>query len=76
MVQRFNGRISQIVKQTRFTCAAELEATLTHYLNTYNYHIHQRALNHLSPVDALQAWSKKSPDLFVKRVYKQAELEN
>ena len=75
MVERFSGRISEIVKQTRFTCAAELEATLTNYLNTYNHHIPQRALNHLSPVDALQAWRKKSPDLFVKRVYKQAELD-
>ena len=36
MVERFHGRISEIVKQTRFACAAELEATLTNYLNTYN----------------------------------------
>ena len=76
MVERFNGRISELVKQTRFASAQELELTLTSYLNTYNHHIPQRALNHLSPIDALQAWSKKSPELFVKRVYKRAELDN
>ncbi len=75
MVERFNGRISEIVRQTRFASAQELEATLTNYLNTYNHHIPQRALNHLSPIEALQAWRKKSPELFVKRVYKQAELD-
>ena len=76
MVERFNGRISEIVKQTRFASAAELESTLTNYLNSYNHHIPQRALNHISPIEALQAWRKKSPELFVKRVYKQAELDS
>ena len=32
MVERFNGRISDLVKQTRFASAAELETTLTLYL--------------------------------------------
>ena len=75
MVERFNGRISEVVKQTRFTCAADLESTFKHYLNTYNHHIPQRALDHLSPIESLQVWRKKSPELFVKRVYKQAELD-
>ena len=46
------------------------------YQNTYNHHIPQRALNHLSPIEALQHWRDKSPELFVKRVYKRAELDN
>ena len=33
------------------------------------------ALNHLSPIEALQHWRDKSPELFVKRVYKRAELD-
>ena len=45
------------------------------YQNTYNHHIPQRALNHLSPIEALQDGRRKSPELFVKRVYKQAELD-
>ena len=32
MVERFNGRISDLVQQTRFTSAAELETTLYKYL--------------------------------------------
>jgi transposase InsO family protein len=76
MVERFNGRISELVKQTRFTSAAQLQSTLDNYLNTYNHHIPQRALNHLSPVEALQAWRKKTPELFTKRVYKRAGLDS
>ena len=75
MVERFNGRISEVIKQTRFETAGELEATLKNYLSTYNNHIPQRALNHLSPIESLQIWRKKSPELFVKRVYKQTELD-
>jgi transposase InsO family protein len=35
MVERFNGRISDIVKQTRFGSAAELESTLRSYVKIY-----------------------------------------
>ena len=48
---------------------------MTNYLGTDNHHIPQRALNHISPIEALQAWRKKSPELFVKRVCKQTELD-
>ena len=75
MVERFNGRISEVVKQTRFASAAELEATLDAYVKTYNNQIPQRALNHLSPVQALKKWHADRPDLFVKRVYKQPGLD-
>ena len=56
MVERFNGRISEVVSQTRFASAAELETTLERYVKTYNQQIPQRALNHLSPVQALKEW--------------------
>ena len=75
MVERFNGRISEVVEQTQFASGAELEATLNSYMFTYNHHIPQRALGHLSPVDALKSWREKKPELFLKRVYKQAELD-
>ena len=76
MVERFNGRISEVCKQTRFANAAELESTLMNYQDTYNHHIPQRALNHLSPIEALQNWRDKSPELFIKRVYKRTELDS
>jgi transposase InsO family protein len=69
MVERFNGRISEVIKQTRFCSAAELTSTLSNYLLTYNHHIPQRALEHVSPVDALKNWREKKPELFVKKVY-------
>ena len=75
MVAPFNGRISELVKQTRFDSAAELEATLEHYLKVYNHHIPQRALNHQPPIQALKKWQMEKPELFVKRVYKQAGLD-
>ena len=68
MVERFNGRITDVVPQTQFTSAAQLEATLKNYAKTCNNQIPQRALNHLSPVQALKIWQSKRPELFVKRV--------
>jgi len=75
MVERFNGRVSELVSQTRFTSAAELQTTLNNYVKTYNHRIPQRALNHLSPVQALKKWQAEKPDLFVKRVHDQPGLD-
>jgi transposase InsO family protein len=75
MVERFNGRISDIVKQTRFASAAELDNTLQHYLMTYNHLIPQRALNHQSPIQALQKWRIEKPELFVKTIKKHPGLD-
>ncbi|MGK2913589.1 MAG: integrase core domain-containing protein, partial [Porticoccaceae bacterium] len=75
MVERFNGRISELVNQTRFASAAQLETTLVNYLKTYNHLLPQRALNHLSPVQALKTWQAKKPELLVKRVHNQPGLD-
>ena len=76
MVERFNGRISEVVNQKRFASAAELEVTLDSYLKTYNHLIPQRALHHLSPIQALKKWQAEKADLFVKRVYNQPGLDS
>jgi hypothetical protein len=76
MVERFNGRISEIVNQTRFGSAAELESTLRNYLKIYNNNIPQRALGHQTPIQALKLWHEKKPELFTKRVYNQAGLDS
>jgi transposase InsO family protein len=76
MVERFNGRISELVEQTRFHSAAELGATMNDYLQVYNHYIPQRALGHLSPIDALKNWQQKMPDIFTKKAYNQAGLDN
>jgi transposase InsO family protein len=69
MVERFNGRIADLIGQTRFASAAELETTLDHYLTIYNHHIPQRALNHQTPIQALKKWHNDKLELFVKRVH-------
>lgn len=69
MVERFNGRISKIVAQTRFGSADELESALRNYLKIYNNNIPQRALNHQTPIQTFKNCRQLKPDLFVKRVY-------
>ncbi|HYE34633.1 MAG TPA: IS481 family transposase, partial [Methylocaldum sp.] len=45
------------------------------YVALYNQHIPQRALGHLTPVQALKNWQTSHPHLFRKKVYKQAGLD-
>lgn len=75
MVERFNGRISELLQQTRFDSRSDLETTLLNYLKLYNHHIPQRAIGSKTPVQALKEWQQKKPELFVKRVYDQARLD-
>jgi hypothetical protein len=68
MVERFNGRIAEVLATRRFRSGEHLEDTPIRYVATYNHHIPQRALGHISPVEALQEWYRKEPDLFVSEV--------
>ncbi|RTZ73063.1 MAG: IS481 family transposase, partial [Gammaproteobacteria bacterium] len=49
---------------------------LENYQWAYNHQIPQRALGHVSPIQALKEWQKKRPDLFVKRVYNVTGLDS
>jgi len=75
MVERFNGRISDILSATHFDSAAQLEQTLKRYMKIYNHHIPQKSLGHVTPVQALKQWQKKCPDLFRKKVYDLSGLD-
>ena len=75
MVERFNGRISQLVKTTRFADAKEMTSILQQYLKTYNHHIVQRNLDHLTPIQAMKKWYCEKPELFKNQVYEQAGLD-
>ncbi len=68
-VERFNGRIADILRATRFRAAAELSTALAHYLRLYNEQIPQRALGHIAPLQALKAWREKEPERFVAEIY-------
>ena len=67
-VERFNGRISEVLATRRFRAEEHLQDTLARYATLYNHHIPQRALGHLTPVDALEQWYKKRPALFISEV--------
>ncbi|HID37842.1 MAG TPA: hypothetical protein EYP39_10810 [Ghiorsea sp.] len=75
MVEPFNGRISDILGQTRFKSIAELEDTMNKYAKVYNHHIPQKALQHAAPIDAMKKWQQSHPDLVKKKVYKQTGLD-
>jgi transposase InsO family protein len=66
MVERFNDRISEVTKQTRFASATEMERTLDSYVRIYNSHIPQKTLGHITPNNSILSWSEKRPDLFKK----------
>ena len=75
MVERFNGRIAQVVKTTYFADVDEMTLTLNQYMKTYNNHIIQRNLAHLTPVQTMKKWYSEKPELFRKRIYEQAGLD-
>ena len=68
MVERFNGRISDVLASTRFRSRDDLETTLRRYAILYNQHIPQKALDHKTPIDALREWQTRLPALFIKPV--------
>ncbi len=68
MVERFNGRVSEILASTRFRSRDDLETTLRRYAVLYNQHIPQKALDHKTPIEALREWRTRRPDLFVRSV--------
>ena len=75
MVERFNGRVGEIVNQTRFGSSADPESTLRNNVKVNNQNIPQRALNHKTPAQALKDWHEKHPELFRKRVHNQPALD-
>ena len=68
MVERFNGRLSQVLRSHHFNGAEDLEKTLHRYVWLYNQHLPQKALGHETPLQALKTWRMKMPELFVKSV--------
>ena len=69
MIERFNGRIAEILGTKRFRSGEHLRDTLTRYVKLYNQHIPQRALKHSPPIETLKRWYREPPDLFRKRTY-------
>lgn len=67
MVERFNGRIAEVLATRRYDSAQDLENTLLRYVWIYNHHLPQKALGHRCPMDAMKQWYAEKPDLFTKQ---------
>ncbi len=76
MVERFNERIADVLATTRFDSSEHLAATIKRYVQVYNQHITQKAFGHIPPLQAMQNWYQKQPNLFKKRVHNLAGLDS
>ena len=75
MVERFNGRIADVLATHRFSSAEDLATTLTRYVKLYNHQLPQSALKGRTPIQAMKAWYAERPDLFTRRPYDQTGLD-
>ena len=69
MVERFNGRIADVLKTHRFNNREDMEQTLLRYVTLYNHQLPQSALGSKTPMQAMKQWYQEQPDLFHKRPY-------
>ncbi len=70
-----NLNLHKNARTTRFDAAQSLADTLSRLVRLYNHQIRQRALGHIAPVQALQDWQKRCPELFKKKVYNLTGLD-
>lgn len=75
MVERFNGRISDVLATHRFESGEDLAQTLGRYVLLYNQHLPQLALQYQTPIQAMKSWQKQRPELFKKRVSNRPGLD-
>jgi len=76
MVERFNGRITEVLATTRFRSRDDLQTTLERYEKLYNDHLPQRALGHKTPLQAIRTWQTERPELFNGKSKNQSGLDS
>ncbi len=64
MVERFNGRIADILTTHHFNSAEDLQTTPHRYVELYNNQFPQSALHGLTPAQAMENWYRNQPELF------------
>jgi transposase InsO family protein len=69
MVERFNGRIEDVLQSHHFRSGVELETTLHRYVWLYNQQLPQSALGSKTPLQAMKDRHKLKPELFKKQPY-------
>jgi transposase InsO family protein len=67
MVERFNGRISDVLATNGFDSAQSMNQTLLRYVKLYNTQLPQTALESKTPHQALKDWFASHPHLFHRR---------
>jgi len=72
MVERFNGRISDILRTHHFDSREDLQQTLYRYVHLYNHRLPQSALASLTPIQTMKKYYASHPELFQRRVYEGA----
>ncbi len=73
MIERFNGRIAEILNTYHFDSSQTLSQTILRYVRLYNHAIPQKSLGHLSPMSAMQQWQQKTPHRFKELAYNLTE---
>ena len=76
MVERFNGRIADVLKTHRFNSREDMEQTLLRYVALYNHQLPQSALKSKTPMQAMKEWYQTHPHLFHKRPYDRPGCDN
>jgi hypothetical protein len=75
-VERFNGRIEDVLQSHHFRSGEELEATLHRYVWLYNQQLLQSALGSKTPLQAMKDWHKIKPERFKKQPYYRPGCDN
>ncbi len=69
MLERFNGRIADVLRTHRFDSREDLAQTLQRYVALYNHQLPQSALASKTPMQAMKEWYHSHPEMFRKRPY-------
>jgi hypothetical protein len=67
MVERFNGRIEDMLQSHLFQSDEELEATLYRCVWLNNQQLPESALESKSPLQAMKDWQRHKPELYKKQ---------
>jgi hypothetical protein len=69
MVERFNGRIEEVLQSHPSRSGDDPETTLHRHVRLYNQQLPQSALGSTSPLQAMKDWHEHKPQLFGKQTY-------
>jgi len=69
VVERFNGRIEDVLQSHRFRSGEDLEQTILRYVRIDNGQVPHSVPKGRTPIAALKRWHRQKPELFKKRPY-------